>query len=908
MRAFFNFLLVLMLALPSLPLASAEARSLTISSSFVALEWLARTAPPILGADISLKTPGRVVEISAGVGLRLGPKRIRRIRPRLVSRVSPRKTVVESWQPDLSGIPLVSENYDGAGAGGTFIPPTPPTLSLSAPTTGFIDDVVLIDARASTGVSTKPQSDGTMSFTMDLGDGTPLVHILGTGHAYRDAGVYTIRINGKNSAGEAATEVTHEITISAIPAATGGGIQTLTDTANLVTNATNLQNAINTASTANTVEQEIVLPDDFDVKGPIVLQPTTGNKFITIRWANISTLPHKKRVNPETQTLTALPTIFAPNNTSAQISAIDVPNPQTTSLVKYYRLQGIHIARENNAAQSQNLIRFGQDAYNGTDNLTKMNHHFILDRNWVDGGTTSAATLQSGFRAIGNYITVVDSHFAHFRLVGGGVDAEAMSIAISQGPNAVVNNRLIASSENFNNGGGSVDYRNATISSPTTTTATLSNGRHFFLATGTDEASPTNTENLSIGSTIALPSASCAQTTPYCVEMVTAITAISGNNITYDAVPFAPTNGGSAQWSDNPMFLEFRHNYMTKPVAWRHFLADGTTVNPSWNGDDTQIKNIWEAKACMYCRIDGNVAEGTWHSSQPYALTITVRNQNGQFSNTAAIRYLQWTNNLLKDAQNGMNITGSDDGITQVTVSAKTRDVLVANNLHWNAGYVWDNAGPKDFMRLGEGNPGRLDRIFVMHNTYDGANGSIVNFGTGGASNGVTNAMWFNNAHEFSLNGFMDSLGTPTRFQVENIQTYFPPGDATAWNKNLVVNPAFSSHYGTYAPMPAAAIVIGGVNADGSSTGDTVAYSGQFVNYAQGDFTLAVTSPGKAAASDGTDVGVNMTALKTAIGASSSNLLTATINAVTGDWTVQAGGQAAIMAGKIVITGRVSIQ
>lgn len=793
--------------------------------------------------------------------------------------------------------------------GGPLYIPVPPTLSLSAPTTGFIDEVVLIDARASTGVHNKPQSNGTYSFTMDLGDGTPLVYIPATGHAYRDAGTYTIRINGKNAAGEAATEVTQNITISAIPAATGGNVQTLTDSGNRETNKTNLQAAIDIAAAANTVEQEIILPNDFDVNGQINQMPSVGNKYITIKWSGLSGLPHKKRIDPPSNSsYPTMPTIFARNDLAEGAYAVRVPIPWNGA-VKYYRWQGIHIARTNPALPSAVLFDTGADVYNGNDEVNRMTHHLIIDRMWFDSGGIATTALNntclSGLKIKANYATVADSWLAYFRLIGAGVDAEAMSVSISQGPVAVVNNFLVGSSENFNVANGAQDYRRATISSPTTTTVTLSAGKHY-LPGGIDRPggaageidSATTTENLEVGSTIALPSNSCANGGPYCVEMVTRVTAIAGNNITFEAVPHTPTNGVQATWSDNPRFLEFRQNYAWKPNEWRQFLADGTTPNPSWDGVGTQIKNIWELKACAWCVIDSNVLRNAYSFGlQPYMLTTSIRNDTGLYSNTAATHNIQWSNNILRDASSGAVISTSDDGDVQNKVSFRTRDIFFVNNLFWNVGFAYQNTFTKEMMHLSRAayNIGNLDRVFIMHNTFDGYSFTISDWGSG---DGATNAMWFNNIHEFGLNGWVASDGGfALDNQRENIVARLPPGDATTWTKNMVVNPRFTATFGTYAPLPATAIPVGGVAQDGSPTVDTVAFGDQFVNYATGNFTLVGGSPGKNAATDGTDVGVNY-----------PSLLAATLNTVTGDWTGAAGGAASVILGKVTISGRVSIQ
>src|SRR6185369_4515204 len=66
-----------------------------------------------------------------------------------------------------------------------------PTVSISAPATAFVDEVILVDGRQSTGSSRSPQADGKPSVIMDFGDGFS-ANLLASGHAYRVPGTYTI--------------------------------------------------------------------------------------------------------------------------------------------------------------------------------------------------------------------------------------------------------------------------------------------------------------------------------------------------------------------------------------------------------------------------------------------------------------------------------------------------------------------------------------------------------------------------------------------------------------------------------------------------------------------------------------------------------------------------------------------
>ncbi|MBA3357510.1 MAG: YdcF family protein, partial [Pyrinomonadaceae bacterium] len=177
------------------------------------------------------------------------------------------------------------------------------TLSLTAPTIAYVNEVILIDARNSAGVSRKPQANGTTSVRIDFGDGFTC-DLLACGHAYRAAGTYTIILSAKNDKGIAAIPVSASIQVGEIPSATGlnsnnGARQNVIDMTNPIgnaayyiapsayrsasANAARLQNAINLAAANNSTEREIILPAGAVFAGPIILPTPVGNRYITIR-------------------------------------------------------------------------------------------------------------------------------------------------------------------------------------------------------------------------------------------------------------------------------------------------------------------------------------------------------------------------------------------------------------------------------------------------------------------------------------------------------------------------------------------------------------------------------------------------------------------------------------------------
>src|SRR5262249_50213717 len=134
-------------------------------------------------------------------------------------------------------------------------------LAIAAPVSAYTNEVVLIDARKSTGVPKKPQNDGTTSITNDFSDGFTC-NLLACVHAYRKAGSYTITFSAKNN-GAAGVPVTTSISVSDIPAspavidmsASGNAAFYIAPASyqNAAANAKKLQSAINLVATRNTV-------------------------------------------------------------------------------------------------------------------------------------------------------------------------------------------------------------------------------------------------------------------------------------------------------------------------------------------------------------------------------------------------------------------------------------------------------------------------------------------------------------------------------------------------------------------------------------------------------------------------------------------------------------------------------
>lgn len=728
-----------------------------------------------------------------------------------------------------------------------------PTASLSLPVTAFTDEPVIVDARGSTNVCPRPQSDGTPSVIITYGDSLGVnAEILASGYAWTTPGTYTVNITVKNCSGVSAS-TSGSITISNIPSASGGttitdsclsggvgnDVQILVDQGSVSANTTCLQNALNRAAQRNASEQEIVLPATATynaITPPVPNGAGSGNKYITIRSANLANMPANKRVSSANSS--DMPTIQAVTSGGFGAVALDPPPG-----AHHYRFQGIHFQRDSNSVAISRLLFIGYGA-----SLSTQAHHFIFDRLWVDGGPSPSGTDQQNVRvgidSYGKYITVKDSYLGDYVLRGTGVDTSAISLSGGEGPYAVINNTLVAGSENFSISGGA-HGRFATLSAATTTTATLSST--------TDIAVDQPIEFKVNGN--------------YHPQWSSIIRSVSGNNITFDPLRAVPDVPGEAEYATGiPSYLLFLHNYLYKPLRWR-------PGDPSSDGNtDYQIKNAIESKCGRYLIYDSNVIRWMWIGDQPYTgfVMFSSGGPNGCNSNAAEVRQVQLTRNLFRDMASGHTVIGHQH---TTPVSATTRFITLRNNVNWNVGPSFDDCCPMSGVALNMDFGRYLTFINYIHNTHDMGGsgfGKISDFGSDGGVEGGT-AMWWNSVHEHGDYGFRNFLGSGA--QAIESQAGLTPGDTSTWNKNLIFN-------------------IGGNTYPSQGIYTTGTWSNHFVDYANGDFRLASGNAGKNAATDGTDVGADIDAVKSGIGASSTAFGTvwSSIKAVTGNWSTGASG------------------
>jgi hypothetical protein len=98
--------------------------------------------------------------------------------------------------------------------------------------------------------------------------------------------------------------------------------------------------------------------------------------------------------------------------------------------------------------------------------------------------------------------------------------------------------------------------------------------------------------------------------------------------------------------------IEFRHNYVFKPLTWWH-------KHPSFFGTQFAVKNLYETKNSVRELIEGNIFENSWAQSQKgTAIMLYPKNQAGVCPG-CTVHDLTFRYNILRHTVNGMTVNTS---------------------------------------------------------------------------------------------------------------------------------------------------------------------------------------------------------------------------------------------------------
>jgi hypothetical protein len=266
--------------------------------------------------------------------------------------------------------------------------------------------------------------------------------------------------------------------------------------------------------------------------------------------------------------------------------------------------------------------------------------------------------------------------------------------------------------------------------------------------------------------------------------------------------------------------VTFRRNHLAKPLAWR---------DEGW-----QIKNLFELKNARRVLVEGNLMEYAWQQAQVgYAILLTPRNQDGG-APWATVEDITIRRNIVRHAGGGMQIIGADTNHP----SGPTQRIQVVDNLFYDIDATrWGGTGA--FLLMGEG----PRDVTVAHNTVRQSGNIVMAFG--GTKTQPVTAPGFrfqDNLVRHNLYGVHGSDRAPGR---DSLQAYFP--DALFASNGV--------GGGEARLYPA-----------GNHFVDAEEFDRQFVNAAAGDFRLHPRSRFRGVASDGRDLGADLTALAIARG------------------------------------------
>jgi len=263
-----------------------------------------------------------------------------------------------------------------------------------------------------------------------------------------------------------------------------------------------------------------------------------------------------------------------------------------------------------------------------------------------------------------------------------------------------------------------------------------------------------------------------------------------------------------------PTKIQVRNNLMSKPLAWR---APG---QPAW-----QVKNIFELKNARGVVVEHNVLEHCWLQAQTgYAVLFTVRNQDGGCP-WCQVEDVQFNGNIVRDVAAGMQILGTDPNAP----SRQTNRIVVTNNLFDGIDRAqWGGDGY--FLLLSDA----PRDITIDHNTIvQGQSSGLIKI-----AHGVTSGVVITN--NLAAQGDYGIIGTDHGIGTDSINAYMPGANVT---HNVIAGGRASA----YPP--------------GNLFPSLDDFRSQFVNFAAHDYRLSPTSGWHKAATDGRDLGADMTVI-----------------------------------------------
>ncbi|HEY5908812.1 MAG TPA: hypothetical protein VIZ31_12275 [Vicinamibacteria bacterium] len=264
-----------------------------------------------------------------------------------------------------------------------------------------------------------------------------------------------------------------------------------------------------------------------------------------------------------------------------------------------------------------------------------------------------------------------------------------------------------------------------------------------------------------------------------------------------------------------PSDITIRRNLLRKPLAWK-------AGEPEYAGTPWTVKNLLELKNARRVVIEGNLLEHNWvHSQTGFAVLFTVRNQEGS-APWSVVEDVTFRDNVVRRTGAGINLLARDDNFQ----SAGARGISILNNLFYDVGGErWGGDG-----RLFQILDGVVN-LLIAHNTAMHAGNLVTVAGRPNLGFIFRDNLVFQNQYGI--------VGDGTGPGLETLNAYFP---GALFRRNVIVG-ATASSYPSDNFFPGAPALVG------------------FMSEGEGDYRLSASSPYKAAATDGKDIGVDFGAL-----------------------------------------------
>jgi len=254
-----------------------------------------------------------------------------------------------------------------------------------------------------------------------------------------------------------------------------------------------------------------------------------------------------------------------------------------------------------------------------------------------------------------------------------------------------------------------------------------------------------------------------------------------------------------------PSNIEIRGNHMFKPMSWK-------VGHPTYAGKHWTVKNIFELKNAKNVVIDGNIFENCWTDGQTgIPILFTVRNQEGS-APYSIIQNVTFTNNIVRNAEGGLNFLGSDNE----KPSKRSSGAVISNNL-----FV-DIHGP--FLTFNG-----FDNVSLTHNTHFQTGNIMILYGTPAQQFVYRDNLTIRGSKGYGV------FGDATGEGMTALKKFTPD---FVFRNNVLIG-ADASQYPKENQYPASLDNVG------------------FVNFEKGDYRLGPVSPYKKASSDGQAVGVD---------------------------------------------------